>query len=62
MFTKLKEAFNRAVASLDAHSEALRGQTEAVHTLQTSMGAIEQSLKYIAYSEKQRNVREGRNV
>ena len=66
MFTKLKQAFNRAITSLDTHSEIVRAQTQAVNlqaevlrALIASIAAVEQQVKYLADSERRELQRRG---
>ena len=70
MFTKLKQAFNRAITSLDTHSEIVRAHTEAlklqtevvralIPELKSSIAAVEREVKYLAESERRELQRRG---
>jgi hypothetical protein len=63
MFKKIKQAFERAVTSLDAHTEALQVQTELVRALipevKASIAAVEKHVKYLADSQRRGLQRSG---
>jgi len=70
MFKQIKQAFNRAVTSLDAHSEIVRAQTEAlklqtevvralIPELKASIAAVEKHVKYLADSQRRELQRSG---
>jgi hypothetical protein len=70
MFKKIKQAFERAVTSLDAHSEIVRAQSEALRVqtelvralipeVKASIAAVEKHVKYLADSERRGLQRSG---